>query len=414
MKNKLVKKVAGIVIVVALAFSFAPVYAETDTTQALLDQIQALVAQLNDLQQQVNALLGQQQELQQEIIELRRTLARGISGDDVEDLQELLASDPDLYPEGLVTGYFGPLTEAAVKRLQERFGIDQVGIVGPITRGTVNKLFRNLNRGQGSLNKGKGNLFDRIFADDDELDDDDIDLSEFIPGTKGVFVCHAPPGNPAKMHTIAIGGPAVQAHIRHGDTLGRCGDEVDDDDGDETAEEKAQSAIDDAKDAIDDAQEAIDDAKDDGRDTDSAEELLADAQTKLDEAEEEFDDENFGNAEDLADEAKELAEDAEDAIGEVADETAPVISDVTSTDVASTTATITWDTDEDANSKVSYSTDSAVESDVETESNSTLTMSHSLDLFALATSTEYFYFVESKDDAGNTATSSISSFTTLE
>ena len=37
-----------------------------------------------------------------------------------------------------------------------------------------------------------------------------------------VVVCHTPPGNPDNQHTITVGSPAVQAHLKHGDTLGPC------------------------------------------------------------------------------------------------------------------------------------------------------------------------------------------------
>ena len=58
----------------------------------------------------------------------------GIRGENVRLLQTFLAQYKDVYPEGLVTGYFGLLTEAAVKRWQAKNGIEAVGIVGPITR----------------------------------------------------------------------------------------------------------------------------------------------------------------------------------------------------------------------------------------------------------------------------------------
>ena len=44
----------------------------------------------------------------------------GDTGAQVTILQELLRTDPTIYPEALVTGYFGPLTEAAVQRFQCR------------------------------------------------------------------------------------------------------------------------------------------------------------------------------------------------------------------------------------------------------------------------------------------------------
>lgn len=64
----------------------------------------------------------------------------GSRGTDVSELQAYLAADATLYPEGLVTGYFGVLTEAAVMRFQARYGIAQVGRVGPITRAKLNEL----------------------------------------------------------------------------------------------------------------------------------------------------------------------------------------------------------------------------------------------------------------------------------
>ena len=49
-----------------------------------------------------------------------KTLWRGSSGEDVTRLQKFLKAMPDIYPEGLATGYFGALTEKAVKRFQNR------------------------------------------------------------------------------------------------------------------------------------------------------------------------------------------------------------------------------------------------------------------------------------------------------
>ena len=38
-----------------------------------------------------------------------------------------------------------------------------------------------------------------------------------------VTICHIPPGNPAKAHTITVGAPAARAHIaNHGDRVGGC------------------------------------------------------------------------------------------------------------------------------------------------------------------------------------------------
>jgi PKD repeat protein len=56
-----------------------------------------------------------------------RILKSGMSGADVTRLQQLLAADPSVYPEGLVTGYYGELTVAAVQRWQASRGIVSSG-----------------------------------------------------------------------------------------------------------------------------------------------------------------------------------------------------------------------------------------------------------------------------------------------
>ena len=62
------------------------------------------------------------------------------SGPEVTKLQTFLAGNSAIYPEGLVTGYFGPLTKAAVMRFQTAYGISPVGRVGPITLNQLNVI----------------------------------------------------------------------------------------------------------------------------------------------------------------------------------------------------------------------------------------------------------------------------------
>lgn len=71
---------------------------------------------------------------------IARALGMGDNGPDVKRLQELLASNSEIYPEGMTTGYFGQLTSKAVKRLQERIGIDSDGEVGTTTLNRINEL----------------------------------------------------------------------------------------------------------------------------------------------------------------------------------------------------------------------------------------------------------------------------------
>lgn len=80
---------------------------------------------------------------------ITRTLAFGSTGDDVRALQTMLARDLSIYPEGLITGYFGALTRRAVQRFQCAYNIvcsgDEAstgyGQVGPRTRAALEGVF---------------------------------------------------------------------------------------------------------------------------------------------------------------------------------------------------------------------------------------------------------------------------------
>ncbi len=100
-------------------------------------------------QQQDSQLLttpgGQSPQGTQGSVVFTKTLRLGASGDEVRKLQEFLARDKDIYPEGRVTGYFGALTREAVQRFQTKYGIvsqgtEQTagyGLVGPKTRAKI-------------------------------------------------------------------------------------------------------------------------------------------------------------------------------------------------------------------------------------------------------------------------------------
>jgi len=75
------------------------------------------------------------------------TLSFGMRNDEVRQLQEFLVSQgSDIYPEGLVTGYFGDMTLRAVGRFQIANGIvnsasdSGYGVVGPRTRAKINSI----------------------------------------------------------------------------------------------------------------------------------------------------------------------------------------------------------------------------------------------------------------------------------
>lgn len=67
-------------------------------------------------------------------------LASGATGGDIVFLQRVLATDPGIYPEGIISGVFGDATRHAVNRFQQVFGIAQTGVLDAPTRATLNNL----------------------------------------------------------------------------------------------------------------------------------------------------------------------------------------------------------------------------------------------------------------------------------
>ncbi len=63
------------------------------------------------------------------------TLARGSGGAAVTTLQKFLAKEYTNFT--LVTGFFGSVTEAALKQWQSEHGITKTGMIGPRTRAAI-------------------------------------------------------------------------------------------------------------------------------------------------------------------------------------------------------------------------------------------------------------------------------------
>ncbi len=159
------KKIIVILLGISILFGLlsVPVLAEEINTSSAQELIQRLQQQLEQLRVQIETLMAELESLKQVGLEIKeeekeikvtlkliRQLREGVTGEDVELLQEILATDSDVYPEGLVTGYFGPLTRNAVKRFQKIAGIEQVGVVGPKTLARINEL---LEEGAGESGK---------------------------------------------------------------------------------------------------------------------------------------------------------------------------------------------------------------------------------------------------------------------
>jgi hypothetical protein len=68
------------------------------------------------------------------VIEMARAqMTIGQRGEEVLNLQKILKEFPEIYPDGYVTGYYGPLTKNAVKRLQAKCNLPETGIVDEAT-----------------------------------------------------------------------------------------------------------------------------------------------------------------------------------------------------------------------------------------------------------------------------------------
>jgi len=123
------------------------------TLQAQIATLNAQIAEMNVQLQALRQAQSQVRETTQEVkgtLQILKQLKLGMTSEEVKQLQELLSTDPEIYPEGFITGYFGRLTEKAVKRFQKRICLEEVGAVGPKTLSKINELLT-----EGAGNSGK-------------------------------------------------------------------------------------------------------------------------------------------------------------------------------------------------------------------------------------------------------------------
>lgn len=94
---------------------------------------------------------------------ITRALKFGMVDKEISTLQEFLAKDKAIYPEGIVSGRFGALTRKAVQAFQEKYGIANYGDagygdVGPKTRAKINMLMVGTGEEIASVAPAKGVL----------------------------------------------------------------------------------------------------------------------------------------------------------------------------------------------------------------------------------------------------------------
>lgn len=155
-----VKKIAGVTLVTALAFSMflsGTIPAQAQTSSQLQAQIQSLLARIAQLEAQLRVGTSGGSTSVSGIpsgFTFTRTLNLGSSGTDVLYLQKILNSNAATRVSasgagspGMETMYFGPATQSAVKRYQELYrssiltpmGLSVgTGVVGPSTRTHLN------------------------------------------------------------------------------------------------------------------------------------------------------------------------------------------------------------------------------------------------------------------------------------
>ncbi len=101
----------------------------------MMETLKTLMERVRELQEQLAQIRGEVRDI------LSDGIREGVASDEVRDIQELLATDPSIYPEGYTTGYFGPLTREAIKRFQKRYGLEETGEIDDETKDLLEEYF---------------------------------------------------------------------------------------------------------------------------------------------------------------------------------------------------------------------------------------------------------------------------------
>jgi len=374
------KKIFSIIVCVVLfGVLAAPVTTKavstTQTAQELLTALQTQIVNLNAqiiaLTQQLESLRQAQGEVKETAKEVKGTLKLlnqlkpGMTNDEVKTLQEILATDSTVYPEGLITGYYGKFTEKAVRKLQNKFCLEEVGSVGPKTLWRINEL---LQEGAGSSGKVPPGLL-------------------IAPGIQKKLCKTTTPDTTAPVISSieAINISAATAKIKW------------------TTDEVANGKI---------WYSTTTPVVTTGDPTKSSSTYVVSHSIQL-----------TGLAANTtyyyvvgsADGSGNITKATEGSFTTLAvDTTAPVISSIEETNITTTAAKIKWTTNEVTNSKIWYGiTTPVVTTGDPTKSSSDYVISHEIELTGLTANTTYYYVVGSADGSGNITKATEGSFTTL-
>jgi peptidoglycan hydrolase-like protein with peptidoglycan-binding domain len=375
-----------------------PVLAQTSPSSAKL--IQTLKKQIEQLQVQIQAITTQMESLKQAQGEIKGTvteikgtlkllvqLREGMTGEDVKLLQEILATDPDIYPEGLITGYYGNLTKNAVKRFQKVAGLEQVGNVGPQTLSKLNELLA-----AGAGNSGK--VPPGLLIAPGIRKKVDIEILKPLPGQI------LPPGIAKKLSGELPGEDTTPPVISEVTVSNRTEPSVKIT---WVTNENSDSKVyyDTATPLVVSTSTPVVSSTDlvlnheitlSGLTPNTTYYFIVSSTDKK------------GNNEISAQGAFST------------DITLPVITEVQATNIAQTSAKITWVTNENADSKVWYTTVTplVVTSTTPVASSTNFVLNHEITLSGLTANTVYYFKAGSTDAANNSTTSAENSFTTLQ
>jgi hypothetical protein len=134
-------------IAVALSFAFVFFVLETHaqaatqpTNAELIKTIQELRAEIRVLKAQLNDKNATTTTTTTNKLRLKQEYGIGATNEEIKILQKILATDASIYPEGMVTGYFGPLTAKAITRLQTKYKLENRGVLTAETRDFINSI----------------------------------------------------------------------------------------------------------------------------------------------------------------------------------------------------------------------------------------------------------------------------------
>lgn len=135
--------IAIVFVGMCIGVGMTPSSAHAQTTSSVED----MLALIERLTQQIQELQEQLQQARSDVYDvLKDGLVEGMSDDDIKRIQEVLATDPSIYPEGLTTGYFGTLTHAALKRFQERHELPATGVIDTDTQDLLEEYLKEKRR----------------------------------------------------------------------------------------------------------------------------------------------------------------------------------------------------------------------------------------------------------------------------